>query len=139
MTDLNRVFLVGRLTHDAETKYTTSNLPVCEFSLAVKTAKREGDRWSDVTMFINRISLWGKRAESIAEHLLKGRLVFLEGKLRMDEWDQDGQKRRELRIVATDVQILSVPRTEAAPGGGLKDEAFAKPESELTDDDDLPF
>ena len=138
MADLNRVFLIGRLTHDAELKYTTSNQPVCQFSLAVNTPKREGDEWTDATMFINRISLWGKRAEAITEHLLKGKLIFVEGRLRMDEWEREGEKRRELRIVASEIKILSSPRAETG-AGGLKGEAFPKPESELADDEDLPF
>ena len=138
MADINRVFLVGRLTRDAEIKYTTSNLPVCEFSIAVKTAKREGEQWVESTMFLDRISLWGKRAEAIAEYLLKGRLIFLEGRLRMDEWEQEGQKRKALRIVATDVQILSVPKSEAQAPGPAPQPA-PEPEEELVEDEDLPF
>ena len=138
MADVNRVFLVGRLTRDAEIKYTASNFPVCEFSLAVKTARREGEGWTEEPMFINRISLWGKRAEAISEHLLKGRQILLEGRLGVDEWEKDGQKRRELRIVATNVELLSVPRGETG-ADALKEEGFPKPDSDLVEEDDLPF
>ncbi len=138
MTDLNRVFLVGRLTHDAELKYTTSNRPVCQFSLAINTPKREGEGWTEETMFINRISFWGERAEAKAEHLLKGKLVFVEGKLRMDEWEQEGQKRRMLKVVASNVQFLSSPRAEGG-AGAFKDQGFEKPDADLVSDDDLPF
>ncbi|MBN1593324.1 MAG: single-stranded DNA-binding protein [Candidatus Coatesbacteria bacterium] len=138
MKDLNRVFLTGRLVRDAELKFTTSNRPVCEFDLAVNRPKREGDGWTEDTMFLNRISFWGDRAESRAENLQKGRLVFVEGSLRMDEWEQDGQKRRMLKIVAFDVQILSSPRGEGG-GSAFKDKSFDKPPDDLVSDDDLPF
>ena len=137
MADLNRVFLVGRLTHDAELKYTTSNRAVCEFSIAINTPKKEGGQWKEETMFINRISFWGERAEAKAEYLLKGKLIFVEGKLRMDEWEQDGQKRRMLKIVAFNVQLLSSPRADST-GGALSEKPFTKPEEKLADDD-LPF
>ncbi len=138
MTDLNRVFLVGRLVRDAELKYTTSNRPVCQFDLAINKAKREGDGWTEETMFINRISYWGERAEKIAEYLQKGKLILLEGRLRMDEWEKDGQKRRELKVVATQVQFLSSPRTESG-AGAFKEQTFKKPASDLVSEDDLPF
>ncbi|HUT05007.1 MAG TPA: single-stranded DNA-binding protein [bacterium] len=138
MTDLNRVFLVGRLVRDAELKYTTSNLPVCQFDLAVNRAKREGDGWKEETMFINRISHWGEQAERKAEYLQKGRLVFVEGRLRMDEWEKDGQKRRELKVVATHVQLLSSPKAESG-AGAFKEQTFTKPASDLVSEDDLPF
>lgn len=138
MTDLNRVFLVGRLVRDAELKYTTSNQPVCQFDLAINRHKREGDSWAEETMFINRIALWGERGEKIAERLTKGALVFVEGRLRMDEWEKDGQKRRELKVVAFSVQFLSSPRAESG-AGAFKDEAFEKADTDLASDDDLPF
>ncbi|RLC48613.1 MAG: single-stranded DNA-binding protein [Candidatus Coatesbacteria bacterium] len=138
MADLNRVFLVGRIVRDAELKYTTSNRPVCQFDLAINRAKREGDGWTEETMFINRISYWGEQAERKAEYLQKGRLVFVEGRLRMDEWEKDGQKRRELKVVATHVQILSAPRAESG-AGAFKEQTFKKPESGLASEDDLPF
>ena len=138
MTDLNRVFLVGRLVRDAELKYTTSNLPVCQFDLAINRARRDGDGWAEETMFLNRISFWGEQAERRAEHLLKGKLIFVEGRLRMDEWEKDGQKRRELKVVATHVQILSSPRAEGG-AGAFKDQGFEKPNADLVSDDDLPF
>jgi len=138
MTDLNRVFLVGRLVRDAELKYTTSNQPVCQFDLAINRHRREGDSWAEETMFINRISFWGEQAERRAEHLQKGKLLFVEGRLRVDEWEKDGQKKRELRVVATQVQILSAPKPEGG-AGAFKEEAFEKPDTDLASDDDLPF
>ena len=138
MTDLNRVFLVGRLVRDAELKYTTSNQPVCQFDLAINTRKKQGEEWHDDTLFLNRVALWGERGEKIAERLTKGVLVFVEGRLRMDEWEKDGQKRRELKVVAFNVQFLSSPRAEGG-AGAFKDEAFEKPDTDLASDDDLPF
>jgi len=138
MNDLNKVFLTGRLVRDAELKYTTSNRPVCEFDLAVNRPKREGDGWVDEVMFLNRISFWGERAEAKAERLLKGKLVLVEGRLRMDEWEQEGQKRRMLKVVAFNVQFLPSPRAEGG-AGAFKDQGFEKPDADLVSDDDLPF
>ena len=138
MADLNRVFLVGRLVRGAELKYTTSNLPVCQFDLAINRARRDGDGWVDEAMFLNRISFWGEQAERRAEHLQKGKLVLVEGRLRMDEWEKDGQKRRELRVVATHVQILSSPKGESG-AGAFREQSFERPNTDLVSDDDLPF
>jgi len=89
-------------------------------------------------MFINRIAHWGEQAERKAEYLQKGRLVFVEGRLRMDEWEKDGQKRRELKVVATHVQLLSSPKAEGG-AGAFKEQTFKKPDSNLVSEDDLPF
>ena len=106
MTNFNKVFLIGRVIRDAELKYTTSNAPVCQFDLAVNQRKKQGSEWVDDTLFLNRVALWGERGEKIAERLTKGTLVLLEGRLAMNEWEKDGQKHRELRVVATNVQVL---------------------------------
>ncbi len=142
MMDLNRVFFTGRLVRDAELKYTTANLPVCQFDIAVNRARRDGDGWVDEVMFLNRISFWGEQAERRAEHLKKGKMILVEGRLRMDEWEKDGQKRRELRVVANHIQILSSPKSDGGSGGGggaFQEKSFEKPKTDLVSEDDLPF
>ena len=111
MADINHVVLVGRLTRDAELKYTTSGQAVCKFSLAVNRARKNGEQWEEEANFFD-IVLWGKRGEALNQYLLKGKSVAVEGELRQDRWQQDGQNRSKVEIVANNIQLLG-----GNPGG----------------------
>jgi single-strand DNA-binding protein len=113
MTDLNRVVLIGRLTRDAELKYTAGGQAVCKFSIAVNRRKKSGDQWLDEANFFD-VVLWGKSGESLNQYLLKGKMVGVDGELRQDRWEQDGQNRSKVEIVAANLQLLG----GGAPGGG---------------------
>jgi single-strand DNA-binding protein len=76
--DLNRVTLVGRLTRDAELKYTNSGLAVAKLSIAVNRRKRSGDNWTDEVSYFD-ITLWGKVAESLNQYLQKGKQIAVDG------------------------------------------------------------
>ncbi|MFP3089786.1 single-stranded DNA-binding protein [Treponema sp. TIM-1] len=112
MADLNHVVLIGRLTRDAELKYTSGGQPVCKFSLAVNRRKKNGDQWVDEVSYFD-IVLWGRQGESLNQYLVKGKMVGIEGELRQDRWEQDGQNRSKVEIVANNLQLLG-----GAPGGG---------------------
>jgi single-strand DNA-binding protein len=112
MSDINVVVLVGRLTRDCELKYTTSGMPVCRFSLVINRRKKQGEQWVDEPNFFD-VDFWGKGGETISGYLLKGRQVGIEGELRQDRWEQDGQSRSKVMINATNVRLLGSP-----PGGG---------------------
>ena len=103
--DINMVVLVGRLTRDAELKYTNSGIAVCKFSLAVNRKKRSGDNWEDEVSFID-IVVWGKQGEAISRYLEKGKQVSVAGELRQSRWEQDGQSRSRMEVVANNVQLL---------------------------------
>ncbi len=105
MTDINRVFLVGRLTRDAELKFTNSGTPVTRFSVAVNRSRKNGDKWEDEVSYID-VVLWGKMGESLNRFLQKGKQVALDGELRQSRWEQDGQTRSRLEVVAGNVQLL---------------------------------
>jgi single-strand DNA-binding protein len=105
MTDLNRVVLIGRLTREAELKYTSGGQAVCKFSIAVNRRKKNGDQWEDEANFFD-IVLWGKQGESLHQYLLKGKMVGVDGELRQDRWQQDGQNRSKIEIVANNLQLL---------------------------------
>ena len=104
--DINQVTLVGRLTRDSELKYTNSGTAVCKFSLAVNRKKKQGEQWVDEVSYFD-ITLWGKQGEAISQYLNKGKQVAIEGQLRQNRWEQDGQNRSKVEIVASNVQLLS--------------------------------
>jgi single-strand DNA-binding protein len=110
--DINHVVLVGRLTRDAELKSIASGQAVCKFSIAVNRSKKNGEQWEDEPNFFD-VVLWGRRGEALHQYLNKGKLVGVDGELRQDRWQQDGQNRSKVEIVANNIQLLG-----GGPGGG---------------------
>ena len=111
--DINIVAVVGRLTRDAELKYTNSELAVCKFSLAVNRRKKSGDQWVDEVSYFDMV-LWGKLGEAIQQHMTKGKQLAVSGHLNQNRWEQDGQNRSKVEIVVDNVQLLG----SAAAGSG---------------------
>ncbi|MBO5137435.1 MAG: single-stranded DNA-binding protein [Spirochaetaceae bacterium] len=103
--DLNHVVLIGRLTRDSELKYTTSGLAIANFSIAVNRRRKNGEQWIEEASFFE-ISLFGKSAETLKPYLVKGKQVAIDGELRQDRWEQDGQPRSKVVVVANNVQLL---------------------------------
>ena len=102
---MNKVFLIGRLTADPELRYTSSNLPVASFSLAVNRnfTSQSGEREAD---FIN-IVVWNKQAENCKNYLNKGSQVAIAGRIQVSKYqDQSGQNRYRTEVVANNVQFL---------------------------------
>ena len=116
MADLNHVILIGRLTRDADFKYITSGQAICKFSVAVNRRKKSGDQWVDEANFFD-VVLWGRQAETLNQYLLKGKQVAVEGELRQDRWEQDGQNRSKVEIVANNLQLLG-GNSGGGSGGG---------------------
>jgi single-strand DNA-binding protein len=114
MADINHVVLVGRLTRDAELKYTAGGQAVCRFSVAVNRRRKSGDQWVDEANFFD-IVLWGRSGESLNQYLVKGKLIGVQGELRQDRWEQDGQNRSKVEIVADNIQLLG---SSGGGGGG---------------------
>ncbi|MDC7126096.1 MAG: single-stranded DNA-binding protein [Spirochaetales bacterium] len=119
MEDINYVIIIGRLTRDAELKYTNSGLAVSSFSLAVNRRKRSGDSWEEEVSFFD-LALFGKRAESLNQYLTKGQQVAVEGSLTQDRWEQDGNKRSKVKIIANNIQLLG----GRGQGGGMQGSSF---------------
>jgi len=105
MADLNHVVLIGRLTREAELKYTSGGQAVCKFSIAVNRRRKNGDQWEDEANFFD-IVVWGRQGESLHPYLVKGKMVGVDGELRQDRWQQDGQNRSKVEIVANYLQLL---------------------------------
>lgn len=118
MKDVNVVVLVGRLTRDAELKYTNSGMPICRFSVAVNRSRKQGDQWVEEAGFFD-VDYWGKGGEAVNQYLVKGKQVAVEGELRQDRWEQDGQSRSKVIIAANNVQLLGgTSGGPSAPGAG---------------------
>ncbi|MGI5172001.1 single-stranded DNA-binding protein [Treponema sp. OMZ 840] len=105
MTDLNHVMLIGRLTRDAELKYTANGFAISNFSIAVNRRRKNGEQWVEEANFFD-ITLYGKSAESLKQYLIKGKQIAVDGELRQDRWEQDGQPRSRVVIAANNVQLL---------------------------------
>lgn len=104
MPSLNHVVLIGRLTRDPELRYTTSETAVANFTIAVdRRVKAGAEKEAD---FI-RITVWSKQAENCANYLAKGRLVAVEGRLQVRNYEKDGQRHTITDVVAENVQFLS--------------------------------
>lgn len=118
MANLNKVMLIGNLTRDPEIKYTPKGTAVAEIGLAVnRTYSAENGEKREETTFVD-VELWGRTAELAGEYLRKGRPVFIEGRLKLDTWDdkQTGQKRSKMRVVGETMQFLG--GREGGGGGG---------------------
>jgi single-strand DNA-binding protein len=118
MADINHVVLVGRLTRDAELKYTANGQAVCKFSIAVNRRRKNGDQWEDEANYFD-IVLWGRQGEALNQYMLKGKSVGVEGELKQDRWQQDGQNRSKVEIVANNIQLLGSGSGGGGSSGGF--------------------
>ena len=117
MASFNRVILMGNLTRDIDLRYTSSGLAVTDVSLALNDRrKNQAGEWIEETTFVE-VTLWGRTAEVAGEYLSKGSPVFIEGRLKLDSWEQEGQKRSKLRVVGERMQLIG-GRSGGQPRGG---------------------
>ncbi len=127
MSDLNRVILIGRLTRDAETPAGERG-PV-KLSLAVNRRVKRGDTWTEEASFID-VDYWHR---SLMPYLVKGKQIAIDGELRQDRWEQDGQNRQKLAVVAQNVQLLgggqAAGSSAASSGEPGKDSGFVSEET----------
>jgi len=134
----NRTILIGRLTRDPEIKFSTSGTQIATFSLAVDRGK------NDETDFVNVVA-FGKTAEFIGNYMTKGRLILVDGQLRIEKYQKDGEQKTAVKVVANQVRFMETKKN--AGNGELTDEeAFGKYEPgstlrdlEVPDDDTVPF
>ena len=138
----NKVILVGNLGRDPELRYTPQGTPVCSFTMATNERRKDksGEMQDQTTWF--RVTLWGRQAETASQYLTKGRPVYIEGRLRVEEWtDRDGKPRHTLEVNATDMQFIGGGRGEEAPASRAASASAGEPVQEHADpsDDDIPF
>ncbi|MDC3379078.1 single-stranded DNA-binding protein, partial [Planctomycetota bacterium] len=116
MANLNKVFMIGRLTKDPELRFLPNGTPKAELRLATSREYkgRNGEKQKDVC-YVD-VVVWSRQAEIAKQYLAKGRQVFIEGRLDYQEWERDGQRRSKHEIVADRVQFLD--RMSDGEGGG---------------------
>lgn len=114
---VNQVFLMGNLTRDPELRQTPSGQSVCSFSLALNRAyKGQNGEWQEATDYIDCVA-WGPLAERVSQYLSKGRRALVQGRLQSRSWEQDGQKRSKVEVLANDVTFVD-SRGEGGGNGG---------------------
>lgn len=132
MTDLNKVFLIGRLTRDLGTDersfgYIGNGTARANVSIAVNRSKKTGDGYTDEVNYFD-VTIWGNTAENLKPYLLKGKQILVEGYLKQDRWEKDGQKQSRITIQAETVRLLGgkdaqdtqsdAPQSAPAPQSG---------------------
>lgn len=165
MPDLNKVFLMGNLTRDPDVRYTPKGTAVGDLGMAINRQYRtqDGENREEVT-YVD-IEVWGRQAETCKQYLAKGRSVFIEGSLKLDQWEQDGQKKSKMRVRADRVQFIGgrgdgggssggggggggYSRSSGSGGGGESSSSGGggggggqqrREEPPPPDDDDIPF
>lgn len=126
----NKIIIVGNLGRDPELRYTPQGVAVCSFTMATNEKRRDksGDLQDVTTWF--KITLWRQQAENASKYLTKGSPVYIEGRLRIEEWtDRDNNKRYTLDVQATDMQFISAG---ARDGGGEYSGGHDEPDSGYT-------
>lgn len=153
----NQVTLMGNLTRDPELRQTPNGQSVCSFSLALnRSYKDSSGEWQEVTDFVDIVA-WGPLGERVAQYLTKGRPALVSGRLQSRSWEQEGQKRSKVEVVAQDVTFLGGPgggdsggftgKTEPAEEKPAEKSKKAKKDDVVVDDigdepinlDDIPF
>ena len=155
MASFNKVILMGNLTRDPELRYTPKGTAIAKVGLAVNRVwtNEAGEKKEEVT-FVD-VDIFGRTAENVGQYMRKGRPMLVEGRLKLDQWDdkQTGQKKSKLGVVAENVQFLesspgagegSAPGAPAAPRAQRPPAASSAPAPEAGDtepphDDDVPF
>lgn len=126
MANLNKVMLIGRLTRDPEVRTFTNGGKVANFGFAVNNRKKntQTGEWEDEPVWLDCKAFnrgdYGKLADRVEQYLTKGKQVYLEGHLQLEQWDDKatGQKRTALRIVVDEIQFLDAPKDGQGVGGG---------------------
>ncbi|WP_411845331.1 single-stranded DNA-binding protein [Roseibacillus persicicus] len=121
MANLNKVYLMGRLTRDPELRYTPKGTAVADLGMAINRYRggADGGERTEETTFVD-VTLWGRQAETANQYLAKGREVFIEGRLQLDSWEDksSGQKRSKLKVVGESMQFVGGPGGGQGGGGG---------------------
>ncbi|MGF7229185.1 MAG: single-stranded DNA-binding protein [Candidatus Saccharibacteria bacterium] len=153
---VNQVIIMGNLTRDPELRQTPSGQSVVSFSLALnRSYKDQAGEWQEATDYID-VSAWGPLAERVAQYMTKGRRALVQGRLQSRSWEQDGQKRSKVDVLASDVTFLD-GRGEGGEGssagsfggsnGGGSQQGSGKKDDVVIEDigdepvnlDDIPF
>ena len=148
----NRVVLVGNLTRDPELRYTPGGTAVTDLGLAINDRRKNSSgEWIEDTVFVD-VTLWARQAEVATEYLNKGSSVLIEGRLKLDSWENnEGQKRTKLKVVGERMQMLSGrgeggggrgsggPKSQYSEAAPPQEQQSSVPASYPESNDDIPF
>lgn len=135
---INQVLLMGNLTRDPELRTTTGGQSVCSFSLAVNRSWQGSDGTTQDAVDYFDVTAWGKLGELVSQYLSKGRRCLVQGRLSQRSWEQDGQKRSKVEVVANDVTFLDSPGSQSRQNDGPPAaEKTAAGKSSKKDSDDV--
>ena len=152
MASFNKVILIGNLTRDPELRYTPKGMAIAKIGLAVnRTWRNEAGESKEEVTFVD-VDAFGRQAETLAQYMKKGSPLMIEGRLKLDQWDdkQSGQKRSKLGVIVEGFQFLGggnrgegsaeapAPRRSAAPAAAAAPTA-SEPDMPPPEDDDVPF
>ncbi len=138
MTDVNRVNIIGRLTRDITSDersfaYLPNGTARANVSIAVNRSRKNGEQWVDEVSYFD-VTIWGKTAENLKPYLTKGKQIAVEGYLKQDRWEKDGQKQSRISIVADNVQLLGGKSDGNSDGIGYGQQggSYAPPKQNFT-------
>jgi single-strand DNA-binding protein len=155
MASFNKVLLLGNLTRDPEVRTAPTGLTICKLGLAVNRSytTKEGEK-RDETTFVD-VDAFGRQAEVLGQYMRKGRPIFIEGRLKYDQWETpEGDKRSKLGVVLESFQFLGDSRDSESAGSATGEEPTSPPKRNLNkgapvdpgsgpdephDEDDVPF
>jgi single-strand DNA-binding protein len=150
MASLNKVLLIGNLTRDPEVRMMTNGRPVCNFGLALNRSYKdaEGNRKEETT-FVD-VECFGPRAEAVSRFFTKGRAIFVEGRLKLDQWEsKEGEKRSAIRVVLDNFEFVDSKQegspaiSQDQPAKNLSNAPSSEPKQNTADDpeldEDVPF
>ena len=129
---INKAIITGNLTRDAELRSTGGGLSVANFAVAVNERVKNNStgEWEDRANYID-CTMFGRRAEALAQYMTKGTKVTIEGKLRWSQWEKNGEKRSKVEVVVDEVELMARGEKRAAePAAAHQDGVY---------DEDIPF
>lgn len=138
--NLNKIQLIGRITKKPELRSLPSGTQVCSFSIATNQSFKKEDKWEEKVTFHNVVS-FGKTAENVAQYVVKGQEVYVEGRQENDTYEKkDGTTGYRSQVIAQIVQFGQKPKDAPQDAGDKElDELAGKPEEEEINADDIPF
>jgi len=145
MASFNRVILMGNLTRDVELRHLQSGTAVADIGLAVNDRRKsQSGEWVDEVSFID-VTLWGRTAEVASQYLSKGSPMLVEGRLKQESWEKDGQKRSKVKVVCEKMQMISSRGGGGGGGGSAPSNQYSEPAAagapaaSSPPSDDIPF
>lgn len=135
--DINNWIGVGRLVRDGELKYTSGGLAICKISIASNSRAKKGDEYVDEASFFD-VSIFGRSAESLNQYLTKGKQVAVQGRLKQERWEKDGQNHSKIVIIAESIQLLGGDKNSQGSGSDARNSPSRAPETASDNSPDFP-